>query len=65
MNTEVQQLGPRLVLGWLTIQRLNVNAVYENTVKFKGPDPIYATGAPQKSNKKGNLSYLCAALAAE
>ena len=32
-NTEVQQLGPRLALGWVTIQGLDVNAVDTNTVK--------------------------------
>ena len=31
--TEVQQLGPRLALEWVTIQGLDVDAVATNTVK--------------------------------
>ena len=32
-NTEVKQLGPRLALGWVTIQGLDVDAVATNNVK--------------------------------
>ena len=41
MKTEVKQLGPRLALGWVTIQGLDMDTVATNTVKsnvsFWGP----------------------------
>ena len=50
-NTEVKQLGPRLALGWVTIQGLDVDAVATNTVKSQkrrnGTSIIWA-GAKKK-----------------
>ena len=35
--TEVKQLGPRLALGWVTFQGLDVDAVDKNIVKSRNP----------------------------
>ena len=54
-NTEVKQLGPRLALGWVTIQGLDVDAVATNTVKSqmrRNGASKYASGAKNKKNKK-------------
>ena len=50
-NTEVKQLGPRLALGWVTIQGLDVDAVATNTVKSqmrRNGASKYASGAKNK-----------------